>query len=254
MSRANSSKTTSTSCRHVQPQETNLWNADTDTPILPQGAPEDREPVQPLREFGSQADIHTCVIYMNGTRTDAATLDHISSFINKVIQDGLIINLVLDTHANINKGYVFVKPASTLHDWLEGFLGKKVLNTFADPRCTVVILMSICAPFMLTEITRSECHAIMKKYSIDYIIGTDCASLVPAMTATTMARVLQLISSFKLSPKDAIEEACVQRILGMYTRIILMTLVKKPGTVIVHGLTNPICIDCDSNTKGNLGI
>ncbi|KIJ36566.1 hypothetical protein M422DRAFT_261129 [Sphaerobolus stellatus SS14] len=203
MSTTNSNKTTSTSCRHVQPPETNLWDADTDTPILPQGAPEDRESVQPMREFGNQADIlaqssplsllsettlekkmnpivsvmqstleaipimldphkiHTCVIYMNGTRTDATTLCHISSFINKVIQDGLIVNLVLDTHANINKGYVCVKPAggkkkltaSTLHDRLEGFLGKKVLNTFADPRCTVVILMSICGPLILTKIT-----------------------------------------------------------------------------------------------------
>ncbi|KIJ35437.1 hypothetical protein M422DRAFT_262398 [Sphaerobolus stellatus SS14] len=67
--------------------------------------------------------MHTCIIYMNGTQTDADTLGHISTFINKVIHNGLLVNLVLDTHANINRGYVCVKPArgktkphaSTLH-------------------------------------------------------------------------------------------------------------------------------------------
>ncbi|KIJ24470.1 hypothetical protein M422DRAFT_274738 [Sphaerobolus stellatus SS14] len=149
--------------------------------------------------------------------------------------------------------------------WLEGFLGEKVLKAFADPRCTVIILMSTCGPLMLTGSQCEECYGLMIKHSIDYIIGTDCASLVPAMIATTMARVLQLISSFKMSPKDAIEEACAQRLLGMYTRVILMTLVPMPGhnnfnvndimfsyaagTVRVHGLSNPICIHCGSNTK-----
>ncbi|KIJ31009.1 hypothetical protein M422DRAFT_267431 [Sphaerobolus stellatus SS14] len=216
--------------------------------------------------------IHTRVVYMNGTRTDATTLGRIFNFIKKVIQDGLVVNLVLDTHADIDKGLVCIKPArgskkpsaTSLQDWLESFLGEKVLNALGDPRCTVVIFMSTCGPLMLTERQRSECHDVMKKYNLNYIIGTDCASLVPAMTATAMARVLQLISSFKFSPKDAIEEACAQRVLGMYTRIILMTLIQKPGnnydvddimfsyaagTVRVHGLTNPVCPDCGSNTK-----
>ncbi|KIJ44545.1 hypothetical protein M422DRAFT_252160 [Sphaerobolus stellatus SS14] len=178
----------------------------------------------------------------------------------KVIHNGLLVNLVLDTHVNIHKGYVCIKPArgktkavaSTLHDWLEGFLGEKVLKAFADPRCTVIILMSTCGPLMLTGSQCEECYGLM-------------INLVPAMIATTMARVLQLISSFKMSPKDAIEEACAQRLLGMYTRVILMTLVPMPGhnnfkvndimfsyaagTVRVHGLSNPICIHCGSNTK-----
>ncbi|KIJ28267.1 hypothetical protein M422DRAFT_270505 [Sphaerobolus stellatus SS14] len=237
--------------------------------------------------------MHTRIIYMNRTRTDAATLGRISNYIKMVIHNGLLVNLVLDTHADIHKRYVCVKPArgrtkavaSTLHDWLEGFLGEKVLKAFADPRCIVVILLSTCGPLMLTGSQCEECYSLMIKcvinllseqghntnlinlfrHSIDYIIGTDCASLVPAMVAMTMARVLQLISSFKMSPKDAIEEACAQRLLGMYTRVILMTLVPMPGhnnfkvndimfsyaagTVRVHGLSNPICIHCGSNTK-----
>ncbi|KIJ27796.1 hypothetical protein M422DRAFT_270977 [Sphaerobolus stellatus SS14] len=216
-------------------------------------------------------NIHTHVINMNGVQPDGAVMGRISTFIKNVIEGGLIVNLILDTHANIKTGQVCTKPArgkqkpaaSTLH--IECFLGHKVLKAFEDPRLTVNMLISTCGPMMLLPSARAECHTLMMRYNINYIIGTDCGSLVPAMTSTAMARVLQLISSFKMSPKDAIEEACSQRMLGMYTRIILMTLIELPGrgnfevndimfayaagTVRPHGLTNPICIHCEANTK-----
>ncbi|KIJ26701.1 hypothetical protein M422DRAFT_272210 [Sphaerobolus stellatus SS14] len=218
-------------------------------------------------------NIHTRVIYMNGVRPDAAVMGRISTFIRNNIEGGLIINLVLDTHADIKTGQVCTKPArgnqkpaaSTPHICLEGFLGHKVLKAFEDPRCTVNMLISTCGPMMLLPSARAECHTLMMRYNINYIIGTDCGSLIPAMTSTTMARVLQLISSFKMFPKDAIEDACAQRRLGMYTRVILMTLIQLPGrhnfdvndimfsyaagSVRLHGLTNPICIHYNSTTK-----
>ncbi|KIJ29100.1 hypothetical protein M422DRAFT_269521 [Sphaerobolus stellatus SS14] len=85
-------------------------------------------------------NIHTRVINMNGVQPNAAVMGRISTFIKNIIEGGLIVNLVLDTHADIKTGQVCTKPArgkqkpvaSTLHICLEGFLGDKVLKAFED--------------------------------------------------------------------------------------------------------------------------